>query len=146
MELVGVYLGPTVAVVMFAFGFLVLYFLADLFTATPSSYQGAGRFVIGGLSQQPVLIAAVMLEVVASIFITKAAIRNRAWAHWGAVALIAVSTVPPIVVAMWFQYADTPWQILAWLIAGLYCAGSVAFIVAMTSAFLKHGPWGIGDR
>ncbi|MGZ5997716.1 MAG: hypothetical protein ACXWN0_18850, partial [Isosphaeraceae bacterium] len=34
-------------------------------------------------------------------------------------------------------------EAVIWLAAVAYCAACAAFVIAMTYAFLEHGPWGV---
>jgi hypothetical protein len=113
---------------------VVSYFLRS---STPAFSDAAGA-ALGGIFGQPALGIAVLVGmIVASVFITRGAFRHQAWAHWGAIALVAVSTLPVIQIAVVFH------ELAIWIVALAYCAGCAAFVAAMTYALVKHGPWGV---
>jgi hypothetical protein len=137
LELVGIYVGPTVLALVIVGGLLLIYGAAVVFHLATPSFAGAGSFVLDGLLQQPLVAAWLALEIIAGIFITRAAFRNQAWAHWGAVALIGASLLPPIVIAVAFR------ELVVWVIVLFYGAGCIAFLMTMTYVYAKHGPWGV---
>lgn len=137
LELAGIYVAPAVLLALTVGGLLLAYGGAVFFRVATPSFAGAGSFVLGGLVEPHPVVALLAFDIVASIFVTRAAFRNQAWAHWGAVTLIAASMLPAILVAL-------AWHELAiWVLALAYCAACAAFLVAMTYAFVKHGPWGV---
>jgi hypothetical protein len=87
---------------------------------------------------QPALAIAVLVAmVIASIYITRAALRHIAWAHWAAMALVAVTMLPALVIARFFSEPVT------WVIALAYCCLCAAFIGVMTYVGAMYGPWGV---
>ena len=137
LQLVGIYVGPTVLAVLIAAGLLLIYGAAAIFFQMKPSYGGAGSFVLEGVLQYSLVGAWLVLEILSGIVITRATFRNQAWTHWGAVVLIAASWVPAIAIAMFFQ------ELVVWVIVLAYCAACVAFVVAMIYVFVEYGPWGM---
>jgi hypothetical protein len=113
---------------------LVAYFLRS---STPAFTDAVGA-ALGDIFGKPaVAIAVLAAMIVASVFITRGAFKHQAWAHWGAIVLIAVSTLPVIQIAVFFR------ELVIWIVALTYSAGSAAFVAAMTYALVRHGPWGV---
>jgi hypothetical protein len=113
---------------------LVAYFLRG---STPAFSDAVGT-ALGDIFGQPaVAIAVLSAMIVASVFITRGAFRRKGWAHWGAIALVAVSTLPVIQIAVFFH------ELGIWIAALAYCTGCAAFVAVMTNALVKHGPWGV---
>ena len=137
LQLVGIYVGPTVLAVLIAAGLLLIYGAAVLFHLGEPSYAGAASFVLAGLLQFSLVGAWLVLEILSGIVITRASFRDQAWTHWGAVILIAASLLPVIAIAAAFR------ELVVWVIVVAYCAGCVAFVAAMTYAFVEYGPWGM---
>ena len=121
---------------LFVAAWILLSLLLGMAGKTDTSYLDVVQFFLSYASQQPWIVAVPVAVIVASILTTRGAFRQKAWAHWAAMALVAISTVPFIAVAVAFR--DWSW----WLLALPYCAACVAFLAAMTYAFAKYGPWG----
>jgi len=136
LEVTGIY---GVAALLFALSVGVWIFLAIVadFLHSSAAYPDAAGVVLSMFSQPAAEIAGLVLMVVASIFITRGAFRHEGWAHWAAIALIAISTVPVIQIAAFYR------EVVFWLPAVAYCAACAAFVMAMTWAFAMHGPWGV---
>jgi hypothetical protein len=140
LQVTGIY---GVAALLFALSVGVWIFLAIVadFLRSSVAYPDAAGLVLGDMFGQPAAeIAGLVVMIVASIFITRAAFRHEGWAHWGAIALVAISTVPVIQIAVFFSAA------VIWLAAVAYCAACAAFVIAMTYAFVMHGPWGLAAQ
>ena len=134
LQVAGIYLAATILLVLFVGAFFLFSFIATILgQPTPS----AGAVVRVLLFGQPLLTVGMVGALMASIVITRGALRLEAWAHWGAMALIAASTVAVILMAVTFR------EPAFWIIGLVYCAAGVAFLVAMTYAFVKYGPWGM---
>src|SRR4029077_3949913 len=108
--------------------FLVLSLVATILGHTDANYLDVVRVLLLYAAEQPLLIVVPPVAIAASIVITRAAFRQKAWAHWAAMALLAASIAPFIRAAIAFR--DWVW----WLIALPYSAACVAFLAAMTYA------------
>lgn len=116
--------------------FILLALAGMILGKTEPNYQDVVRVLLIYASEQPLLVVVPAAAIVASILTTRGAFRQRAWAHWAAMALVAASIVPFILVAVAFR--DGVW----WLIALPYSAACVAFLAAMAYAAARYGPWG----
>jgi hypothetical protein len=132
----GIYLAATIVVVLFVAAWIVLSLMMTVFGKTDTSHLDVVRLLLFYASEQPSLVAVPVVAIVASIVTTRGAFSQKAWAHWAAMALVAASIVPFILIAVAFR--DWVW----WLIALPYSAACVAFLVAMTYAAVRYGPWG----
>jgi phage-related holin len=137
LQVAGVYLAGTVLLVLAVAAFILFSLIATLLGQTHTSYLDFARVVLFELSQQPLVFAGIVAAILASILTTRGAVRRKAWAHWAAMALIAASIVPAILMAVTFR--DWVW----WLVALPYSAACVAFLAAMTYAAIRYGPWGV---
>jgi hypothetical protein len=138
LQVTGIY-GVAAAVFAMSIGvWIFVALVADILHGSAPGFTDAAGVVLGDIFGQPAAeIAGLVVMIVASIFITRGAFRHEGWAHGGAIALVAISTVPVIQIAVFFR------ELAVWLIAFAYFAACVAFVVAMTYAFVKHGPWGV---
>jgi hypothetical protein len=138
LQVSGIY-GVAAALIAMSVGvWIFVALVADFLHGSPPGFPDAAWVVLGDIFGQPVAaIAGLVVMIVASIFITRGAFRHEGWAHGGAIALVAISTVPVIQIAVFFH------ELAVWLIAFAYFAACAAFAVAMTFAFVKHGPWGV---
>jgi hypothetical protein len=113
---------------------LVAYFLRG---STPTFSDAVG-VALGDIFGQPALgIGVLVVMIVASVLITRGGFRHKGWAHWGAIVLVGVSTLPVIQIAVFFH------ELAIWIVALVYCAGCAAFVATMTYVLVKHGPWGL---
>jgi hypothetical protein len=130
-----------VAALLFVTSVGVWVLLALVFTflgSSPPAFSDAVGVALGDIFGQPaVAIAILVIMIVASVLITRGAFRRKGWAHWAAIALVAVSTLPVIQIAVFFH------ELGIWIAAVAYCIGCAAFVAAMTYALVKHGPWGV---
>ena len=137
LQIAGIYLA---SVVLFLLA-LVLYFVFSLAATVlqqrqPTNGELAG-LIVYTLLGQPWLIAGIVVAFAVSICLTVGAARLRPWAHWAAMAFIALSILP--VILMIAAFRDWVW----WTVGVPYCGGCVAFLVAMTYAFKRYGAWGV---
>jgi hypothetical protein len=134
LQIFGIYLGSLVLIALVVGAYFISSLVAIILGVPAPSYESVVRDTLLG---QPLVIAATVAAVVASIGVTVGASRYRAWAHWAAMALIAISMVLAILLIVAFHDR-------IWLVIGLvYCVGGVAFLVAMTYASIEYGPWGM---
>jgi hypothetical protein len=132
----GIYLTATILFLVAVGAFIVLSLVATILGHTDTNYLDVVRVLLLYASEQPLLVVVPPAAIAASILTTRAAFRQQAWAHWAAMALVAASIVPFILVAIAFR--DWVW----WLIALPYSAACLAFLAAMTYAVARYGPWG----
>jgi hypothetical protein len=138
LEVTGIYGVAATVFVMSVGVWILVWVVIYILHGSPPGFSDAAWVVLGAVFGQPAAaIAAFVLMTVASIFITRGAFRHQGWAHWGAIALLAVSTLPVIHIAMYFG------EQVVWLIALAYVTACIAFMVAMSYAFVMHGPWGV---
>jgi hypothetical protein len=138
LQVAGIYLAATVVLVLFVAAFILFSLIGTLLGDTHVSYLDVARVLLFEMSQQPLVIAGIVALILASILTTRGAFRQKTWAHWGAMALIAATMVPAILMAVTFRAAAY------WAIALAYSGACVAFLTAMTYAAVKYGPWGAG--
>jgi hypothetical protein len=137
LQLYGIYLASVVLLLLALFLFFFLSLAATFLGQPQPTNEETGRFVLDILLGQPWLIVGIVVAVVVSISLTVGAARLRPWAHWAAMAFIALSIVP--VILMIAAFRDWVW----WTVGVPYCAGCVAFLIAMSYAFRRYGPWGV---
>jgi hypothetical protein len=150
LEVTGIY-GVAVLLFVLSIGVWAFFGVVAFFLRSSVSYPDAAGVLLGAMFGQPAAeIAGMVVMIVASIFITRAAFRQAGWAHWGAIALVAVSTLPVIQIAVFLSQGGTdsraPFQPVIWLAAVAYCVACAAFVMAMTYAFVMHGPWGVAAQ
>jgi hypothetical protein len=133
----GIYLAATILVVLVVAAWILLSLVLTVLGKTDTSYLDVVRLLLSYASEQPLVVAVPVVAIVASIVTTRGAFRQKAWAHWAAMALVSASMVPFILIAVAFR--DWVW----WLIALPYSAACVAFLAAMTYAAVRYGPWGV---
>lgn len=129
-------MAATVLLVLFVAAFILFSLIGALAGGMQVSYLDVAKVLLFALLQQPLVIAGVVALILASILTTWGAFRQKTWAHWAAMALIAATMGPAILMAVTFRAAAY------WAIALPYCAACVAFLTAMTYAAVKHGPRG----
>jgi hypothetical protein len=136
LQVAGLYLVVVILLLLVVGLFIVLSLAATILGKTDPNYLDVVRVLLLYASEQPLLVVVPPAAMVASIVTTRAAFRQQAWAHWAAMALVAASIVPFILIAIAFR--DWIW----WLIAVPYSAACVAFLAAMTYTAARYGPWG----
>lgn len=136
LQVAGLYLVSTLLLLLFVLGFIFLSLASTILGQSQTSYWDVANFFLLILLQQPLIIVGIVVVIVASILTIRGAFRQKAWAHWAAMVLVAASIVPAIGVAVAFR--DSAW----WVIALPYSAACLAFLAAMTYAVARYGPWG----
>jgi hypothetical protein len=137
LQVYGIYLASVVLLILALLVFFLLAMAATILGGPQPTYRDVAGFALYTLLEQPLLIVGMVAALVASIWFTVGAARLRPWAHWAAMAFVAVSIVPAILMIAAFR--DWVW----WMVGLPYCAGCVAFLIAMTYAFRRYGPWGV---
>jgi hypothetical protein len=135
LEVTGIY-GIAVLLFVLSIGMWAFLGVVAFFLRSSVSYPDAAGVVLSMFSQPAAEIAGLVVMIVASIFITPGAFRREGWAHWAAIALVAISTVPVFQIAAFYR------EVVLWIPAVAYCLACAAFAMAMTYAFVMHGPWG----
>jgi hypothetical protein len=137
LQVFGIYLASGVLFVLTVGAFFLFSLVGVILGRKAPTYPDVAGVVLGGLFGQPLVIVGMVAAVLASISMTWGASRFKAWAHWGAMVLIAASMLPAILMAIAFR------DPIYWVIGSIYCGGCVAFLGAMTIALKKYDPWGV---
>ena len=141
LQLAGIYLASVgiFLLTLVAWGFF--YLIAVFFSRPAPNYLETTTVLFGSVLEkvgpQPWLLVAIVAAVVASALVTYGAFRFKVWAHWGAMVLIALSVAAAIMITV------SPLRDLFGVMVWIYCAASFLFLVAMTFAVIRYGPWGI---
>src|SRR4029077_12176026 len=137
LQAFGIYLASVVLLILALLVFFMFSLAATILGGPQPTFRDIAGVVLDTLLGQPWLIVGIVVAVVVSISLTVGAARLRPWAHWAAMAFIALSIVP--VILMIAAFRDWVW----WTVGVPYCAGCVAFLIAMSYAFRRYGPWGV---